>query len=131
MRLVLFAAALLALVSAQAEEPHPGAAGFADRMVAEYGLDREHVDEVLADARFQQSIIDAITRPAEARPWHEYRKIFLTPTRISAGVEFWRANAELLKEVSERFGVPPEIIVAIVGSSEERRVGKEGRERWA
>src|SRR5690625_4259847 len=120
MRLVLFAAALLALVSAQAEEPHPGAAGFADRMVAEYGLDREHVDEVLADARFQQSIIDAITRPAEARPWHEYRKIFLTPTRISAGVEFWRANAELLKEVSERFGVPPEIIVA---RSEERRVG--------
>jgi len=115
MRLVLFAAALLALVSAQAEEPHPGAAGFADRVVAEYGLDREHVGEVLADARFQQSIIDAITRPAEAKPWHEYRKIFLTPTRISAGVEFWRANAELLEEVSERFGVPSEIIVAIVG----------------
>src|SRR5690625_7769741 len=66
MRLVLFAAALLALVSAQAEEPHPGAAGFADRMVAEYGLDREHVDEVLADARYQQSIIDRIRHSADA-----------------------------------------------------------------
>ncbi|MEE4304488.1 MAG: lytic murein transglycosylase B [Wenzhouxiangella sp.] len=97
------------------EEPHPGAAAFVDRMVAEYGLDPEHVQGVLSEARYQQSIIDAITRPAESKPWHEYRKIFITPTRISSGVEFWRANAELLSEVSERFGVPVEVIVAIVG----------------
>lgn len=97
------------------EEPHPGAAAFVDQVVAEYGLDPEHVHGVLSEARYQQSIIDAITRPAESKPWHEYRKIFITPTRISSGAEFWRANVDLLAEVSERFGVPIEVIVAIVG----------------
>jgi membrane-bound lytic murein transglycosylase B len=97
------------------EEPHPGAAAFVDRVVAEYGLDPEHVRGVLSEARYQQSIIDAITRPAEGKPWHEYREIFVTSTRIGSGVEFWRANEDLLSEVSSRFGVPVEVIVAIVG----------------
>ena len=115
------AQALIALLSlltvhlAVAEEPHPGAEAFVARMAAEHDLDPDHIRAVLADARYQQSIIDAITRPAEARPWHQYRPIFLTETRIAGGAEFWRANQELLEEISERFGVPVEIIVAIVG----------------
>src|SRR5699024_8528625 len=92
-----------------------GASAFVERVAAEYDLDPEHVHAVLAEARYQQSIIDAITRPAEAKPWHEYRKLFVTPTRISSGVEFWRANADLLEEVSQQFAVPVEVIAAIVG----------------
>lgn len=98
-----------------AEEPHPGANDFVEKVVAEYGLDPDDVREILAEARYKQSIIDAITRPAEGRPWHEYHPIFLNDARIDGGVEFWRANRELLEEVSGEFGVPVEIIVAIVG----------------
>ncbi|MDZ7789206.1 MAG: lytic murein transglycosylase B [Xanthomonadales bacterium] len=116
MRFSWLALALILTTAVCAEdEPHPGAAAFVDRVVAEYGLDADRVHAVLGEARYQQSIIDAITRPAEGKPWHEYRKIFVTPTRISSGVEFWRANADLLGEVSERFGVPIEVIAAIVG----------------
>ncbi len=102
-------------VLVQAEEPHPGTEAFIEKAVAEHGLDPDELRAVLAEARYQQSIIDAMTRPAEARPWYQYRPIFLTETRIASGVEFWRANRELLEEVSERFGVPVEFIVAIVG----------------
>ncbi len=98
-----------------AEEPHPGAEAFVERISAEHGLDPDEIRAVLADARYQQSIIDAITRPAEARPWYQYRPIFLTDTRIAGGVEFWRANRELLEDIAEEFGIPVEIIVAIVG----------------
>lgn len=105
----------LAAAAAVGEEVHPGAAAFVDRVVADYGLDPDQVNDVLAEARYHQSVIDAITRPAESKPWYAYRKLFITPTRISSGVEFWRANADLLAEVSERFGVPVEVIVAIVG----------------
>jgi membrane-bound lytic murein transglycosylase B len=116
LRILLFGLFFMTTMAVSAdEESHPGAAAFVDRMVEEYGLDPEHVNEVLAQARYQQSIIDAITRPAEGKPWHEYRQIFITPTRISSGAEFWRANVDLLGEVSERFGVPVEVIVAIVG----------------
>jgi len=114
-RFLLAGAGCLLLLSSHAAEPHPGADAFVERVIAEHGLDPELVRTVLADARFQQSIIDAISRPAEARPWHQYWPIFLTETRTAAGAEFWRANADLLEQISGRFGVPIEIIVAIVG----------------
>ncbi|MFU8831068.1 MAG: lytic murein transglycosylase B [Wenzhouxiangella sp.] len=117
MTCLLFCLAVSASVatSVAAEEPHPGSEEFVARVVAEHGLDADEVRAVLADASYQQAIIDAITRPAEARPWHRYRPIFMTETRIAGGAEFWRANQALLENVSERFGVPVEIIVAIVG----------------
>jgi membrane-bound lytic murein transglycosylase B len=114
-RLVLALIALLSLNSSLAEEPHPGSEAFVARMAAEHDLDPAHIREVLAEARYQQSIIDAITRPAEARPWYQYRPIFMTEARIAGGAEFWRANQTLLEAVSAEFGVPVEIIVAIVG----------------
>ena len=115
MRFVLALLGFTLSVSAVAEAPHPGAEEFVELAVAEHGLDADFVRAVLADAQYQQAIIDAITRPAEARPWHEYRPIFLTETRIAGGAEFWGAHQDLLEAVSERFGVPIEIIVAIIG----------------
>lgn len=106
---------LAPLAFSVAAEPHPGADAFVERVVAEHGLDAERVRAVLAEARYSQSIIDAMERPAEAMPWHRYRRIFLTDTRIDAGVEFWRANEELLERIEAEFEVPAEIVVAIVG----------------
>lgn len=113
--LTLTLAMVLLSTAVRAEEPHPGADEFVVRAMADHGLDEALIREVLADARYKQSIIDAISRPAEALPWYRYRPIFLTDTRIDGGAEFWRANADLLEGVSERFGVPIEVIVAIVG----------------
>ncbi len=98
-----------------ADEPHPGSEAFIERVVGEYGLDEQYVRSMLQDAEYQQSIIDAITRPAEAKPWHEYRPIFLGQERIDGGVEFWRANQPLIEQIVEQMGVPPEVIMAIVG----------------
>lgn len=96
-------------------EPHPGAERFIEQVVSEHALDPELVRSVVMEAKYQQSIIDAMTRPAEAKPWHEYRGIFLNETRIAGGAEFWRANQALLEQVSEQFGIPIELVVAIVG----------------
>ena len=100
-------------------EVHPGQRAFAvevARQAARPGLDAAAIEAVLAQARFQQSIIDAISRPAEkTKPWRDYRPIFLTPQRTAQGLEFWRENAPLLDRASAEFGVPPEIIVAIIG----------------
>lgn len=99
----------------EAQEPHPGSEAFIADAVAEYDLDPANVRAVLEEARYQQSIIDAITRPAEAKPWFEYRQIFMTEARIAGGAEFWRANEALIDDVSVSLSVPPEIIMAIVG----------------
>ena len=78
---------------------------------------------LLGEAERKQSILDAISRPAERTlQWHEYRKIFLQDDRIDGGVAFWRENAEALQRAEARFGVAPQYIVAIIGV--ETRYGK-------
>jgi membrane-bound lytic murein transglycosylase B len=104
----------LAIGSATAND-HPGVDAFVQRAVSEYGLDANMVSGLLDEAVYKQSIVDAISRPAESKPWHEYRQIFLTGKRIAAGARFWNENRELIDRVAARFGVDPQIIVAIIG----------------
>jgi len=117
MRRIVLVTALVGLSMAgwAADEPHPGAGAFIEKVVAERGLEAEFVRQALAEARYQQSIIDAITRPAEAKPWHQYRALFLTEARIAGGAEFWRANRALVDQIASAYGIAPEILIAIVG----------------
>lgn len=91
-------------------------AAFVDYTAQTYGVDRQRIRDMLAQAVYKQSIIDAINRPAEAvKPWSDYRKIFLTPARIDGGIAFYRDNRDALDQVSAQTGVPAEYIVAIIG----------------
>ena len=89
---------------------------FVAEMSAEHGLDAAYVTSVLAGAEVQQSILDAISRPAEKTvPWHRYRKIFITEKRIEAGREFWMEHGERMDHIADETGVPPEIMAGILG----------------
>jgi membrane-bound lytic murein transglycosylase B len=88
---------------------------FADEMAQKHDFQASEVEKLLVDTRFRDDIITAITRPAESKAWHEYRPIFLKPDRIAGGVKFWQENESLLKKAEQKYGVPPEIIVAIIG----------------
>ncbi|HEY9182436.1 MAG TPA: lytic murein transglycosylase B, partial [Gammaproteobacteria bacterium] len=89
---------------------------FIDRMVEKHGFDRAELTSLIDGAVIDQSILDAMARPAErVVPWFEYRDIFLTEERISAGARFWAEHAATLEPVAERYGVAPEMILAIVG----------------
>ena len=82
----------------------------------EAGVDPVWAQELIDQAARQQSILDAIARPAEkTKAWYEYRKIFLTDRRITEGVTFWGAHEETLDTVALRTGVPAELITAIIG----------------
>lgn len=94
---------------------HPGTDEFVQKAISEYGLQEADVRALLAGAEYKQSIIDAISRPAEGKPWHQYRKIFLTDTRIRQGIAFWKENRELIATASEKFGVDEAVIVSIIG----------------
>ena len=79
------------------------------------GVSVEAIQYALSQATYQQKIIDAITRPSEAKPWWQYRKIFIQNERINKGVSFYLEHEQSLKEASLTYGVPPEIICAIIG----------------
>lgn len=88
---------------------------FAVEMEQKHGFEVDQVENLLTSTQFRDDIIAAITRPAESKAWHEYRPIFLKPDRIAGGVKFWQENEALLEAVSQKYGVPAEIIVAIIG----------------
>ncbi|MGB0712093.1 MAG: lytic murein transglycosylase B [Gammaproteobacteria bacterium] len=109
-------AAALVPLGAQADySTHPEARGFFDAVTTKNKLDPKLVEAVLAQAERRDDILALMSKPAEGKPWHAYRKIFLIERRIKAGVAFWRENARLLEEASARFGVDPKVIVAIIG----------------
>src|SRR5690606_2413665 len=91
-------------------------ANFVAYAVEHYGTDADTVRAALAQAEYKQSIIDAISRPAEkVRTWADYRPIFMTDARISGGQAFYREHREALEQVAADSGVPAEYIVAIIG----------------
>jgi membrane-bound lytic murein transglycosylase B len=116
-------------VSAASYSAQPQVQVFIDRMVSEHGFERDELITVLDNAERREDILELMRKPAEKRlQWFEYRKIFLTQSRIDGGVSFWKENAELLKQAAETFGVDPQIIVAIIGV-ETRYGGNTGRHR--
>ena len=113
---LLFAGFLLFPATINAESLDRNAVNeFIENMVANYQFDEAWLEKVFSDTKKSQRVLDAISRPAEALPWYKYRKIFLNQQRIDNGIIFWNENAELLDRAEKEFGVPPQIIVAIVG----------------
>jgi membrane-bound lytic murein transglycosylase B len=94
----------------------PEVQAFIDRMVDEHSYDRSRLVSILAEAESKESILEAISRPAEGTmEWGQYRNIFLTSERIAAGAAFWRENDAELSRISENTGVSREILVGIIG----------------
>ena len=92
------------------------AKAFIETMVNEHGFERTYIEQLIAGAERKQSILDAISRPAEkTKSWGEYRKIFVTSKRIRQGHEFMKTYAKTLARAEREFGVPAEIISAIIG----------------
>ena len=108
--------------AAKAPEPAPYArredvALFAERVAERNGLDAAWVRATLAAARYQASVARFIMPPpaGTAKNWAAYRARFVEPVRIGAGVAFWRANARWLERAEQAYGVPPEVVVGILG----------------
>lgn len=92
---------------------HPEVGSFIERMVNEHNFDRQQVKNWMAQARYQKSIVDAMSRPAEkVKTWYDYRKIFITDLRIERGIEFWQANRQTLNDVAtDRLAVSNRVTV--------------------
>lgn len=89
---------------------------FIRTMVDEFGFEADRVAKLLSQAERKQAILDAISRPAEKTlEWHTYRKIFIRPDRIEQGREFMATHADALALAEKTYGVPPEIVTAIIG----------------
>lgn len=79
------------------------------------GFSNEEIDTFLSSAKFDQGVIDAMTKPWEAKPWYQYYPIFLTEKRLNAGLAFWKKHEDTVNRAAKEFGVDPQVIIAIIG----------------
>ncbi len=47
--------------------------------------------------------------------WYDYRAIFMTQGRIDKGVAFWNAHEATFIRAQQQYGVPPQVILGILG----------------
>ena len=91
-------------------------AAFVRDTAARYSLDPAYIESTLAKAQFLDSVVAAMSRPAErVKPWSEYRTGFLTSSRIDGGRQFLAQHRAALTKVEQQYGVPAEMIVSIIG----------------
>jgi membrane-bound lytic murein transglycosylase B len=116
---LIVAAAMLGAGSTPAaaiDIKRPEVKDFITHMADTSPFTKHQLRKLLKAAQSQPAIIDAMDRPAEkAKPWYEYRPIFVTERRIREGTDFWMAHRQALDQASIRSGVAPEYLAAILG----------------
>ena len=87
-----------------------------DELVTKHGFERTYVLEVLKDAKKRRTALNSVAKPAEkTKTWDDYKAIFLKNKRIVDGKKFIKKNIDTLERAEKEFGVPKEIITAILG----------------
>ena len=121
LRSLLLSFALCCCVGfAQASErfsDDPQVDAFAQSMAERHGFDAAWVARQISQTRPNAKVLQLIRPPVSPsqRSWERYRARFINDRRIDAGVRFWQTHPATLLKASQTYGVPPEVIVAIIG----------------
>ena len=94
---------------------YPVLQSLVEKMVSEDGYPRSELVAVLGKAQIDQKTLELMDRQYESLPWHKYRKLFINERRITDGLKFWAQHEVTLQKVYHKYGVPPEVIVALLG----------------
>ena len=92
------------------------ALSFIDEMVAKHGFDESYLIEIFQSAEKKEKIINSMNRPAEKKfSWTQYKARLISPIRVNNGADFLQRFLPEFEKAEEKFGVPKEIIAAIIG----------------
>ena len=88
---------------------------FIDEMVSKHGFDSNELRILFDGSKYSDRVLQAISRPAEDLAWYKYRRLFLKDARVKKGVSFWKKHEASLRRAEDIYGIPPQIIIAIIG----------------
>lgn len=88
---------------------------YIDEQVATGRFNRPELEALFANVEDKPKVLQILDRPATSRPWYQFRPNFYNERLLQNGVAFWRAHRDALARAETRYGVAPEMIVAILG----------------
>ncbi|MDC1312285.1 lytic murein transglycosylase B [Burkholderiales bacterium] len=104
---------------AQAHVPHEShdaaVTEFIQGMVTKHQFSEQELTILIDDARKKDGILNAFDKPATSKPWSFFKKLYVTDWREKEGVKFWEKHLQTLIAAEEKFGIPQEIITALIG----------------
>jgi membrane-bound lytic murein transglycosylase B len=121
---LLLALALAALLSTTRADDVPATAyalradveSFIGDLVARHAFDADELRQMFSRVRREDAVLAAMrAQPRQADSWDAYRAQFVNERLVRAGMEFWQDNRRTLARARGAYGVPEEIIVAIIG----------------
>ena len=121
LKIILFVIASGSLISTQAVASvnyaqREDVKQFIDEMVEQHQFDRAYLEQKFATAKRLDNVLESIAKPAEKELiWRQYRPIFVTSKRTTKGKVFIHQHRETLDRAEKKYGVPVEIIAAIIG----------------
>lgn len=96
----------------------PEVQAFILNMHEQHGFDISHLNSQFAAIQSNATVLRLIrpaTSPGTQRSWQRYRQRFVNGRRQAGGQSFWNEHGALLQRAEAIYGVPPEVIVAIIG----------------
>jgi len=109
-----------ALAAGPSQTPYgqrPDVRAFVQEMVRRHSFVEQELTFAFSRARRIAEVLKAVAPPAAERPrsWAAYRATFVSDRHVDAGLDFWRLHRAALARAAAEYGIPQEVIVAIVG----------------
>lgn len=96
---------------------NPQVQQFIQKTTKKYHFSGAYLNQLFSHVTIKPPVINTSTgKPLEVMTWAKYRKAYLTPTRIQAGVNFWKHYHDTLRVVEKKYGVPTYVIIGILGA---------------
>jgi membrane-bound lytic murein transglycosylase B len=118
-RLALFLLACLqgwpAAANNSSYAERPEVQEFIRGVVERHGFLEQELLFLFSRVRRAEPVLEAIQPPPKPRSWEEFRASFVNPRRIAAGRAFWSTHRRALERAERIYGVPPEVILGILG----------------
>jgi len=86
-----------------------------EELSTKYDISKQVLTDAIGKAKFDENVLTKIQTPWEKKPWYIYAPIFITESRINKGVEYWKQYEETFAKAEAEYGVPAQVIVAIMG----------------
>ncbi len=88
---------------------------FINQVAENYKFNPSYIKSILDRASYNPEVITRIETPYEAKPWYQYRSLFITQDRIDNGIKYWQEQNKLVAWEENEYGIPGSLVLAIIG----------------
>lgn len=86
-----------------------------DTLEHDHDFTRDQLMGWFQKVELHKKVVKIFEKPAEAKPYHEYRGLFISPRVQRLGETYLSENHDLLRAVEVESGVPSTVVAAIMG----------------